>query len=144
MWLKVRCAPLESASCDSAQEIGGKLYILGGGWSVLQTPGQALMAIAIRLVVGWNEANQELRFELRLMTQDGEPVDAGQGPVVVNGTVEVGRPPGVRAGSDLDSAMAVTLGIPIGAGAYRWEFDVNGERLATESFTVKAPPQSAR
>ena len=24
--------------CDAAQESGGKLYILGGGWSIIRTP----------------------------------------------------------------------------------------------------------
>ena len=130
--------------CDSAQEISGKLYILGGGWSVRQVEAQALMAIAIKIAVGWNEANEPLEFELRLVTQDGEIVDPGPGPIVIKGRAEVGRPPGVRPGTELDAALAVTIGVPLGAGAYRWEFDVNGQRLAQEPFVVNAPPMSAR
>ena len=130
--------------CDSAQEIAGKLYILGGGWSIRPVEPQAMMAIAIKLAVGWNEANEPVAFDLRLVTQDGAPVDPGAGPIVISGTVEVGRPPGITPGTDLDSAMAITLGFPLGAGSYRWEFDVNGERLAQEPFVVKPPPASAR
>jgi hypothetical protein len=130
--------------CDAAQEIGGKLYILGGGWTVRQVEPQALMAIALKLAVGWNEANEPLDFELRLVTQDGHPVDPGEGPIVINGRAEVGRPPGVTPGTELDAALALTVGLPLGAGSYRWEFDVNGQRLAQEPFVVKAPPMGAR
>lgn len=126
--------------CDAAEEVGGKLYILGGGWSIRQVQPIAQMAIAIKLSVGWHEANAPIAFELRLVTQDGVPVDPGSGPVVVSGKVEVGRPPGLPPGTDLDSAVAVSLSFPLGAGAYRWELDLNGERAAQEPFIVKAPP----
>ena len=130
--------------CDSAAEVGGKLYILGGGWSVRNEPGQVLMAVAIRLVVGWNEANEPLPFALSLVDQDGHPVDAGAGPVRIEGNVEIGRPAGLPVGSDLDSALAVTLAFPLGAGRYRFELDVAGNRLAQESFFVKGAPLAAR
>ena len=105
---------------------------------------QALMAIAIKIAVGWNEANEPLEFELRLVTQDGEIVNPGPGPVVITGRAEVGRPPGVTPGTELDAALAITLGFPLGAGAYRWEFEINGQRLAQEPFVVKAPPMGVR
>lgn len=130
--------------CDAAQEIGGKLYILGGGWSIRQVEQQALMAIAIKLAIGWNEANEPLEFELRLMTADGDIYDAGAGPVVIKGRTEVGRPPGLKPGTELDAALAITVGFPLAAGAYRWEFDINSKRLAEEPFLVRAPANAAR
>lgn len=123
--------------CDAAQEVGGKLYIIGGGWSVRNVPGPVLMAVAIKVYVGWNEANEERPFVLRLVTQDGQPVDAGKGPVEVSGSMNIGRPAGVRPGSDLDTAMAIMFSFELGAGAYRFEFEIDGTPLAQESFVVK-------
>jgi hypothetical protein len=130
--------------CDAAQEIGGKLYILGGGWSVRPVQPVAQMAIAIKISIGWHEANAPVAFELRLMTQDGEPVNPGAGPVVIQGQLEVGRPPGLPAGTDLDSALALNVGFPLGAGGYRWELDLANQRVAQEPFIVMAPPVANR
>jgi len=40
--------------CDSAQVADGKLYILGGGWSVTG-PQPVPSAVAIKLEVDWHE-----------------------------------------------------------------------------------------
>lgn len=125
--------------CDFAEEVNGKLYIVGGGWSMRVVQPQALMSVAIKLAVGWNEANERLNFTLRLVTEDGQPVDPGTGPIEITGTAVVGRPPQVTPGTDLDSAMAITLGLPLGVGAYRWEFTINGQPLAQEPFVVTPP-----
>ena len=58
---------------DSAQAINGKLYILGGGWSIAD-PGPVLMAIAMKIEVPWDQANVRHRFKLSLLTGDGQPV----------------------------------------------------------------------
>ncbi len=46
--------------CDAAQQVGGKLYILGAGWSqVRRTEGRLTdIALAIILTVPWDMANQ--------------------------------------------------------------------------------------
>jgi hypothetical protein len=124
--------------CDAAQEVGGKLYIIGGGWSQRRVePGPALMAVAIKIYVGWNEANEKLPFVLRLMTADGQAYNPGDAEVRVEGMAEVGRPAGIAPGSELDAALAVTLGFPLAEGSYRFEFEVRGEILAMESFAVR-------
>ena len=43
---------------DSAQAVGGKLYILGGGWS--RSAGAAPFAIAAKIEVPWDEASRTL------------------------------------------------------------------------------------
>ena len=44
--------------CDSAQSIGGKLYVLGGGWSILRKTGNLMtMALAVKLSIPWSRAN---------------------------------------------------------------------------------------
>ncbi|MGH8940195.1 MAG: Nif3-like dinuclear metal center hexameric protein, partial [Actinomycetes bacterium] len=126
---------------DAAQEVNGKLYVLGGGWSVTG-PDLPPMSLAIKLDVPWSAANQPHRFELVLVDTDGRPVtvDGGQG-VRVEGTFEVGRPPGTPAGSDIDFAFAVNVPpFPIGAGRYAWQLSIDGE-TAEDWLTVPGPPQ---
>jgi hypothetical protein len=130
--------------CDAAQEIGGKLYILGGGWTRILRAGPAVpMALAIKLLVPWNETNRRHVFRARLLNEDGTGVltDDHQ-PISIEGQIEVGRPPGHRAGSHIDAALAVTIpGLQLQPGAYRWEFAVNDAALASAPFEVLAPPQ---
>ena len=125
--------------CDHAAVADTKLYISGGGWDVHRRPGQVQMGLGIRFIADWNEANRPIKFVLRLVTEDGEPVAQGDKPVEISGTLEFGRPPGIPAGGQLSSNVAVNLGLAIAAGAFRWELDAEGERLATESFRIVQP-----
>ena len=52
---------------DSAQAIGGKLYVLGGGWSITG-PAPTPSAIVIKIDVPWDQANikHHAKFELVL------------------------------------------------------------------------------
>ena len=98
--------------CDHAQVAGGKLFISGGGWSVTSTPTQA-MTIALLLQVPWGEANRRFKFSLQLLDSDGALVSqtgpAGVlAPVVAEGELEVGRPPGLVEGSMLDLPFALS------------------------------------
>lgn len=124
--------------CDAAQEQNGKLYILGGGWSMLHRAGPTTMAIAIKISFPWGDANRPHPMLLELLTEDGHPVLVGDGPVRVEGGLEVGRPPGLRPGSDLDVALALNFsGVPLMNGGYRWQFQLDGESAATISFQVR-------
>jgi hypothetical protein len=60
---------------DAAQEVNGKLYVLGGGWSVTG-PDLPPMAIAIKLDVPWSAANVQHAFALELIDEDGRAVPA--------------------------------------------------------------------
>src|SRR5213594_576499 len=51
---------------DSAQAVNGKLYILGGGWSIIG-PDPAATAIAIKIDVPWDLANRSHTFRLALL-----------------------------------------------------------------------------
>jgi hypothetical protein len=59
---------------DSAQAIGGKLYILGGGWSITG-PDPAPSAIALKVQVPWDRANHRYELLLELLDADGHPVE---------------------------------------------------------------------
>lgn len=119
---------------DSAQAIDGKLYILGGGWT-LAGPGPINMAIAIKIEIPWARANERIPWRLDLVDEDGHPIDlpgppAGElQPFAFEGDLEAERPAGVRKGTPLDAAMAFNLhGLPLPAGGrYTWRFHADGE-----------------
>ena len=99
--------------CDSAQVADGKLYVLGGGWS-MTGPDPVPSAIALKIDVGWHEAESAHHWELYLEDADGRPVlvatPDGEHPVEVRGEFTVGRPTDVPEGSPVDVALAVNLG----------------------------------
>lgn len=127
--------------CDAAEEANGKLFILGGGWSINRGGGAPInMALAIKVAVPWHEANRRHPLLIQLMTQDGQPALVGGNPVRIEGEVEVGRPPGLEPGVPLDAPLAINIGgLPLPIGAYRWELTIQGEKAAEVSFQVVAP-----
>jgi hypothetical protein len=118
---------------DAAQEVGGKLYILGGGWSITG-PTPTPMAIALKLEVPWDRTNEHHTLLLELVDEDGTPVlvadDQGeQVPLQVSGEFEAGRPPGIKPGTPIDSALAVNFG-PLqleGGRRYQWRLSIDGD-----------------
>jgi hypothetical protein len=128
--------------CDYAEEVGGKLYIMGGGWSQLWTPNQpSNMALAIKLSVPWNQANEPHDLTIRLVTADGQPVTNDEGEnIQLSGRMEVGRPPGLRPGSKLDVALAARFhALMLEAGTYRWDLSIDGTHLHDTTFDVMQP-----
>ncbi len=127
---------------DAAQEVNGKLYVLGGGWSVTG-PDLPPMAIAIKLDVPWSGAGTQHTFVLELVDQDGRAVPAGDsGGVRAEGTFEVGRPVGLPAGSDIDFAFVVSIPpFPISPGRFTWKLSIDGESHEdwVRPFQVRAP-----
>lgn len=112
--------------CDSAQAVNGKLYVLGGGWT-LTGPDPTPSALAILIDVPWDEANKEHRLKLALVTEDGRPVNiltgpAGERPLEIGAAFEIGRPAGHRAGTPLSVVMAINIGpLPLPPNArYEW------------------------
>src|SRR5213078_2286630 len=55
---------------DAAQAVEGKLYVLGGGWSVTG-PQPVPMAIALKIDVPWDQANTRHSWRLELLDADG-------------------------------------------------------------------------
>lgn len=114
--------------CDAAQEVNGKLYVLGGGWSVTG-PGLPPMALAVKLDVPWSQANMAHEFQMMLVDADGHPVRVGPDAPEVRlaGRFEVGRPPGLLPGSDIDFAFTVNIGpVPLDGGRYTWQLWLDG------------------
>ena len=123
--------------CDYAEVIGGKLYIMGGGWTVCG-PGPRQMAVAVRVLVSWDETNTPHEMTLILQDENGGVIELGDPPekVVHEGKFEVGRPPGVPVGTELDfTAVVGFVGLPLEPDkGYRWQFEIDGEPAAYASF----------
>jgi len=135
---------------DNAQAVAGKLYILGGGWSMIG-PDPTPFAIALKIEVPWDEANRQHQFRLDLLTADDQPVmvptPEGERPVQLQGNVEVGRPAGLLAGTPLDSVSAINfLPMPIPPGGrYVWRLTIDGrtEENWQVAFTTRAAQPAA-
>lgn len=129
--------------CDHAEEVAGKLYVLGGGWSIYRGA-PVTMGLAVKIAVPWDEANVAHDFLAQLVTEDGmDPVlpDADGGleatPIKVEGRFEAGRPAGLPPGSDLDAPFAVNLtGLPLAPGRYEWRVTIDGSIVDRVAFTV--------
>ena len=90
---------------DSAQVVGNKLFLMGGGWdriSLNTLPAQHTLSIAFAINVPWNETNERHQFEIEFVSEDGESIHT------VGGEFEAGRAPGTPAGQDQRVQMAVT------------------------------------
>jgi hypothetical protein len=130
--------------CDAAQVSDGKLYILGGGWS-MTGPDPVPSAVALKLDVDWNEAEVPHHWELYLEDADGQPVlvetPEGSQPVEVRGDFSVMHPPGLPEGSPIDVALAVNLGpLPLMPGTrFVWRLTIDGDPQngATLGFTTR-------
>ena len=115
---------------DSAQAVGGKLYILGGGWSYIG-PKPAPTAIAIKIEVPWNETNKRNKLKIELLDSDFNPIlvpnPTGNAPVTIGGEFEVGRPPGVIPGIPIDIPLAFNIGpIPLEPGKhFVWKLSID-------------------
>lgn len=128
--------------CDAAvADLGGKLHMLGAGWSVTSSP-TAPQAVALLIKVPWDRANQRMKLALKLLDPDGHPVQlpGGDGQLLTvghEGEIEAGRPPGVAPGSMLDAALAISIpSMPLAPGRYEWRLDL-ADQTISESFTVR-------
>jgi hypothetical protein len=115
---------------DSAQEVGGKFYLLGGGWS-MTGPDPMPFAIVVDVKVPWDVAHRRHTFTLELLDQDGNAVilPDTQEPLRLDGTFETLRRPGLKEGTPIDWKLAVNLPpqpIPPG-GRYEWRLSIDGQ-----------------
>jgi hypothetical protein len=130
---------------DAAQVADGKLFILGGGWS-LTGPDPTPSAVAIKLEVDWHETNVQHHWELFLEDADGQPVlmptPDGEQPIEIRGDFSVGQPEGIIEGTPVDVPMAINLGpIPLkNAMRYTWRLMVNGTNLNGGSISFSTRP----
>jgi hypothetical protein len=134
---------------DAAQEVDGKLYILGGGWSITG-PGPATFAVAVQIQTPWDRANMQHTFRLELLDADGQAVtfptpDGQETGLAIEGAFEVGRPPGLKAGTPLDGAFARNFaGLPLDpASRFEWRLSINGQTREEWTLPFTTRPAAA-
>jgi hypothetical protein len=119
---------------DAAQVQGDKLYMLGGGWSVVwarQFPVAHPMTVAIGVLVSWQETNQRHQFRLEILSADGES------KANVEGEFEMGRPPGLPAGVAQRMMIAANLALQLeGPGEFEAVLSLDGAVSKRASFSV--------
>lgn len=130
--------------CDSAQVSSGKLFILGGGVSVVGPKPQP-MALAIQITVPWDRANVEHQWQIVLHNEDGQLVTINEKPVMIRGKFEAGRPAGIRPGSPLGVSLAINLTPlplpPASSYAFALSIDEQTQSDWRVRFFVRPPKQ---
>jgi hypothetical protein len=128
---------------DGAQAIGGKLYVLGGGWSHLLLPAipggpPVPFAIAIAMNVPWTQTNRDFNFALDIRDADGQRI--GDGPLA-QGQFQQGRPPGLRPGTSQRVMITITPSIEFpAAGRYSFHVLLDDEELGDTAIEVSPLP----
>jgi hypothetical protein len=125
--------------CDFAEDLNGKLYVMGGGWNRLVADTPTQIAIAVLLEIPWDQANRPHGIKIELLDEDGHAVTppGAEAPILIEGKLEVGRPPGSKPGSALNAPLAIKIPVfVLPTGGYRFEFSVDGTVLSRKSFDV--------
>jgi len=129
----MRCDILTIA--DGAQVAGNKLYLLGGGWRFLRVPRVPVrhqIAVAVGLLVDWEETNLKHDFKLELIAED-----TGRSLFTGNGQFEQGRPAGTPPGTAQRLLLALAMNTELSvAGPYRVSLQVDGVELNSTTFEV--------
>ncbi len=126
---------------DAAHAVGGKLYVLGGGWDVLRVgvlPAvHHTMAIGMRISVPWTETDREIEMHVMLQDEDGHALFE-RGPVVHR--FRVRRPPHMPEGAAIGVVRALTLNnirFP-SEGGYSFSITIDGDEADRIPFRVVA------
>lgn len=124
---------------DAAQVQGDKLYLLGGGWSIVwakQYPARHQVAVAAGILVPWLETNARHRFRIRAQAEEGKALGE------IGGEFEQGRPAGLPAGSTQRVMLTATMNLQFErAGDVSIEFWLDDALLKTVPFRTVQRPQ---
>jgi hypothetical protein len=122
---------------DAAEVVGGKLYLMGGGWTALtvnnQFPHRRSAGVAVAFRIPWHETNKRHEFEIEFATEDGRVIGKA------NGGFEVGRPPGIPQGTDQFVQMALGANVEFPTpGGFSVTASVGGSPSRVFPFRVVA------
>jgi hypothetical protein len=129
---------------DSAQVVGNKLYLLGGGWDNLAVnapfPIDQRMGVALSIKVPWNETNLKHLFEIEIISEDSN-TEAPKSLMKANGQFEIGRMPGIILGQEQRFQLALDMTLKIEApGTKTIIARIEGQEMKRLSFYVRANP----
>ena len=102
---------------DHAEVVGNKLYLMGGGWDTVganEAPAPVRLAIAAGVRIEWDETNVPIPVLITIDDDDAQEV------LRLQAEVNMGRPPGLPAGSSQLSQVAATVQVSLPRfGGYR-------------------------
>jgi len=125
---------------DQSEAINGKVYVLGGGWNMLQLPELPQewgFGIAFGLDVPWNDTNRPHSLSLRIEDPDGEMLGDE-----FSVDFETGRPPGLTPGQD--QRIVTSLGARTtfaSAGPHAVVIQVGDKEVGRTRFYVQLSPR---
>lgn len=124
---------------DAAEVVGGKLYLMGGGWDVLTAnsalPLRRRCAIAAAFRIPWNETNLRHDITIEVVDEDGRRL------METNGQIEVGRPPGLVPGLVQRSQLTLDVELQFDhLGTYVIIARVEGQEDRRVPFTIVPGP----
>jgi hypothetical protein len=126
---------------DYATVADGKLTLVGAGFDWCHAVGPVTFGIGVLVHVPWTATNTRHDWVLRIIDGDGRPVAGSDGdPLEIGDRFELGRPPGVPAGSSMTFPLACNLqGLPLEAETrYLVELAIDGELVARGSFATRS------
>ena len=122
---------------DAASVENGKLYVHGGAWSVINAGDLPVthpsISLALVFQVEYTEALENHTVTVDLLDEDDQPL----GPRI-EGTIQVGHPPGTRPGtpSFIPQALRFNLVRFEREGGYRFRVLADGRELASVPFRL--------
>lgn len=123
---------------DAAQVQGEKLFMLGGGWSLISAkefPAQHQMAVAAGILIPWMDTNA--RHQFRVIVRNEEGPTFGE----LTGEFEQGRAPGLPAGTTQRVMLAINFGIRIESACEAVaELFLDGTLAKSVPFRIIAAP----
>ncbi len=124
---------------DSAEAIGGKVYMMGGGWDRIQGSREPNdirhFAIALSIIVPWHHTNEKHDLRLEIVDEDGKKAVLG-----VGGEFTTGRPAGAVPGQSLRTPLALKVNMPLlKPGTYAVIGSVDGQESRRTTFHVHPP-----
>jgi hypothetical protein len=131
--------------CDSVESVGGKLYILGGGWSSITAANlpalHPRLAIAAMIRVPWTETNKVHTFKVTMEGEDGESIAFGpdeSGETSLTAQFNLGRPPTIQEGDSQNVPFAINVDRQVfrAPGTYNLVVAVNDKEKARLPFRV--------
>lgn len=123
---------------DHAEALNGKLYMMGAGWTDSwrgERPEGAPtpithFGVGVGVLVPYTETNRQHHLALRVEREDGQQI------ALVEADLEMGRPPGLPAGSDQRAIMALNAEVQFPEpGGYRVVGELGGQQRSV-SFRV--------
>lgn len=127
---------------DAASVENGKLFIHGGGWSVIHAKElpvtHPMLALALVFRVEYTEALEDHPIAIELLDED----DQSLGPRI-DGVIRVGHPPGTRPGTPAFVPQAIRFNLIRfeREGGYRFRITAGEKELASIPFRLSLQRQ---